>query len=298
MKQVVIWGHKLHTHTHSYIHFGFKRAFDYLGYNTLWLDDNDDIEHINFKNTLFITEGQVDNNIPLLEDGYYVLHNCNCDKYKFIKNKIILQVYTHDVIHKHNANKIDDNDLCYYKQDCLFMPWATDLLPYEIDENIELVKSESFQTENYISLIGCLVQPWDQVRTFCINNNIKFLQIGGFDKNNVTTEENVKILQKSIMSPAIQRQWQVENGYIPCRIFKNISYGKMGMTNNLTVYNLFNKKILYDKNIEKLMNKGIIFEQQSSEIKNNSLIPLMEYVKTNHTYLNRIKIILWVFNII
>ncbi len=23
-ERVIIWGHKLHTHTHSYIHYGFK----------------------------------------------------------------------------------------------------------------------------------------------------------------------------------------------------------------------------------------------------------------------------------
>ena len=31
IKQVVIWGHKLHTHTHSYIHYGFYKAFNKLG---------------------------------------------------------------------------------------------------------------------------------------------------------------------------------------------------------------------------------------------------------------------------
>ena len=26
-KQIVIWGHKLHSHTHSYIHYAFHKAF-------------------------------------------------------------------------------------------------------------------------------------------------------------------------------------------------------------------------------------------------------------------------------
>jgi Lrp/AsnC family transcriptional regulator for asnA, asnC and gidA len=33
IKKVVIWGHKLHSHTHSYIHNGFYIAFKHLGYD-------------------------------------------------------------------------------------------------------------------------------------------------------------------------------------------------------------------------------------------------------------------------
>lgn len=53
IKQVVIWGHKLHSHTHSYIHNGFFLAFKHMGYNTLWLDNNDDITLIDFSKTFF-----------------------------------------------------------------------------------------------------------------------------------------------------------------------------------------------------------------------------------------------------
>jgi hypothetical protein len=142
IKQVVLWGHKLHSHTHSYIHNAFVIAFKHLGYTTLWLDNRDDISKIDFTNTLFITEGQVDGNIPILSNCYYILHNCNMDKYSSlpIDNYIILQVYTNDVINKHKSTEIDKSTLTYYKDNTLYMPWATDLLPEEINENIEKVK--------------------------------------------------------------------------------------------------------------------------------------------------------------
>ena len=44
MNKVIIWGHKLNTHSHSYIQLGFYRAFAYLGYDVMWLDDSDDVE--------------------------------------------------------------------------------------------------------------------------------------------------------------------------------------------------------------------------------------------------------------
>jgi hypothetical protein len=53
----VIWGHKLHTHTHSYVHEGFFRAFQYLGYRTHWLDDSDDVSGLDLAGAVFLTEG-------------------------------------------------------------------------------------------------------------------------------------------------------------------------------------------------------------------------------------------------
>ena len=93
--KVVLWGHKLHSHTHSYIHWGFKRAFERLGYKVYWLDKKDKISNLDLSNAIFITEGQVDQGMPLLKSSFYVLHNCNNPRYRnFIKqgNAFNLQV--------------------------------------------------------------------------------------------------------------------------------------------------------------------------------------------------------------
>ena len=139
IKQVVIWGHKLHTHTHSYIHNAFFKTFTHLGYKTVWLDNTDKITNVDFSRSLFLTEGQVDNNIPIREDCYYIIHNSDMDKYRTIPkdNILVIQVFSKDVI-KRNEPKIDE--FIYYNQSknnenhsVLYMPWATDLLPEEIN---------------------------------------------------------------------------------------------------------------------------------------------------------------------
>ena len=93
-------------------------------------------------------------------------------------------------------------------------------------------------------------------------------------------------MQQSIIAPAFQDVKQINDHYIPCRIFKNISYGRMGITNNFKVYELFDKKIIYDKNINIAIKKGIEFENNYDK---NKIIELMTYVKNNHTYIQRIK---------
>ena len=54
--KVIIWGHKLHSHTHSYIHESFYQAFKHLGYETHWVDNSDNVSSIDFSGALFITK--------------------------------------------------------------------------------------------------------------------------------------------------------------------------------------------------------------------------------------------------
>ena len=181
-----------------------------------------------------------------------------------------------------------EEEYCYNQDDLIMMCWATDLLPDEINKNIELVKNNQLKKENELNFVGMSIYPWDEVKKWCENNNIIYNNYGGFS-NNVSPERNMELIQNSVLAPAVQEQWQVDNGYIPCRIFKNISYGKMGMTNNKFVNELFDNKLIYDTNIHQLMDKGYHYEYNADK---NLLITLMENVRDKHTYINRCNAIL------
>ena len=303
IKQVVIWGHKLHSHTHSYIHNGFFIAFKSLGYKTFWFDDSDNVVDFDFKNTLFITEHQVNKKIPLCNDCLYLTHYIDeCDYVTVPKENIImLKVSLRDFVEKDDKN-------CIYKQlnygnkheyyskingyNCLYMYWATDLLPEEINVNINNINN--IKLSNEINFIGSTSDVSRIMQQLCHQNNIKFNKYGGtFNVNstsNVSVDNNVKLIQNSLISPALQDESQIKCNYIPCRIFKNISYGKMGITNNPIVNDLFDNKLIYDNDLVSLLNKGFEFETRSD--KKNTIVKLMEHVRDNHTYINRIKTII------
>ena len=294
--KVIIWGHKLHTHTHSYIHYGFYKAFKHLNYDVYWLDDNDinnDMNNniynnLNFDNCLFITEGQVDKNIPINESSIYILHNCSKQKYRTIKKKFNLQVITKSDLERYKFTRIDIAS--YYCGNQLVLCWATDLLPEEINNNILKVKENKIISKNVLNFVGMPLYPWDEVQIWCNNNNIEYNSMGGFSNTNVSSEKNMELIQESILAPAIQEPWQVEHGYIPCRVFKNLSYGKMVLTNNRFVNDyLFEGKLLYNEDIHKLMDMGIEFNNNNQK---KLLIELMENVRDNHTYINRIQSII------
>jgi len=314
LNKVIIWGHELHNHTHSYIHNAFYRTFKHLGYNVYWFNEDGqnnyhDDNKVDFNNALYIVHGLESKNLPLNETSYYICHNVewneNENGYKIPKNHnlineskgivnnniIFLQVYSINCLNEINY----DNKKYYYhsiNKEYIYIPWGTDLLPYEIDENIKNL--ESFEIKNISNFIGMPLEHNVQLRDALKKYNIEYENYGGtFDKysdRNKSIEENMKLIQESIIAPSLQTQWQKDNHYIPCRIFKNISYGKMGITNSQTVYKLFNEKIIYSDNIEELVDKSLEFNKRDDKF--SIIKELMIEVRDNHTYVNRINFII------
>lgn len=310
MKKAIIYGHKLDSHTQSYVHYGFKKAFGRLGYETLWVDKNDDISNINSDNCIFLTEGQVDENIPLNKNAKYILHNCNQKKYADIPNKINIQIF-HNFINypsdyispvQHptfsTTNKIEKiNNYTAFGGGILFQPWATDLLPNEIDLNIAQNIIDNRECV-FLGTFGDAIssyQNYHQINPFfeeCIKNNIKVNRIDPW-ANPVSFDENRRLVNNSFLSPSLQGIWQVNMGYTPCRLFKNISYGHMGITNNYYSNLLFDNKLIYDEDPINLFYKALEKKQDPNLV--NEIKDLMQEVKSKHTYLHRLNQILALF---
>lgn len=285
--KVVLWGHKLHSHTHSYIHNAFYIAFKHLGYDTYWFDDKDDVSGFDFSNTFFITEGQVDKNIPIRNDCTYCLHNTYSTKYNDLnpKNFFNLQVYSRNVDFIPNLIKVDNCIFYDVPGRCVYMPWATDLLPDEIEAN---KKKLLVEPRNYCIWIGTIgdglfgnIHELTPFFTACKENNIKIIT-----RLQISVEESMNLTMNSCMAPAIVGTWQSKAKYIPCRIFKNISYGKMGITNSEAVYDLFEHKIVYNPDTYQL------FFDAKKRLETMTVAELheqMDFVKNKHTYINRIQ---------
>jgi hypothetical protein len=125
-------------------------------------------------------------------------------------------------------------------------------------------------------------------------------------KSPVSFEENREIIKKCIICPDIRGSGDQQklsqgdngtdhknNGYIPCRVFKHISYGKLGATNSKRVYELFGPDlIIYDDNETQLAKKAYENRNNYDLIKKQ-----MTYVKDNHTFINRINDILQIIKL-
>jgi len=315
-KNILIIGHELHSHTHSYIFNGIYKALIALNYNVDWIQNDDDINKIKslipskIQYDIIITELYYNKNIPLIENCIYIIQQPFLELFKKSDNSYetddFMKSYFRN-ISKQNIilwrpymNIYADNFFEVYKENeytIIVTPWATDLLPYEINENIKNL--ESFNIKDISNFIGMPLKYNEELKDTLIKHNIDYAVYGGtFDKNsnrNKSIEENMKLIQESIIAPALQSDEQIEKNYIPCRIFKNISYGKMGITNNEAVYKFFNKKIIYSKNIAELVDKSLEFNKNENRF--NIIKELMIEVRDNHTYINRINFIIDFLNL-
>ncbi len=307
--KIVIWGYPHYSCSHSFIHSAFYRAFKYLGYDVYWFDDKPQ-ENFDFKNTLFISEGNASNNIPLDKSSYYFIHVLK-DPNKYIGNvKQLIDLrylvsHINDGIYNYTTNFSNLQNLStgyyieknYEEYAKCYIAWATNLLPDEI--NYDWVNIERDKKYYYIG-------NWnDQKNTSgSIHNNVdsilKFAQILK-QKNNIEFErlspvsfvdeiEHIKLTQKSFVCPDFRGPKQHEWKYVPCRVFKSISYGHLGAGNSdslLVMDNFLDGNYIHSNNIEELHEKIMSKKDDKKFILNQ-----MKLVKEKNTYLERVKGIL------
>jgi hypothetical protein len=293
--KIIIWGHKLNTHSHSYIHLGFYRAFEYMGYEVYWFDDTDDISNMNLSDSIFLTEGQICAKMPIRPDCKYILHNCfdlHIEKGKFIN----IQYLTYDsMVYDEIAPGIHKID------DCLCFPWGSPFLPYEFNEEDVTRERENkiyyLGTVDNPSVVGGNYQPIVDFATSAGDEGYKTFVGGGYTGKEldilnyirgwISEEDQYSYLRNGYMQPALQGERQLANGMIPCRIFKSISCGLDGVTNNPSVYDFFSHSVVYNIDCG-----GLFYDAHKRQDEIARKKWLMNQVKKYHTYLNTAKAIL------
>ncbi len=303
--KIVIWGHKLSKtrHTQAYIHYGFSRAFTALGHEVSWLDNDDDVSGVNFDNCTFLTEGQVDGKIPLNKSCQYIVHNGNEEKYvglrklniQIIHNAIGLDIGLYHPTFSTSKPLTKINDYTYASSETLYQPWATDLLPEEIQ--LENARNQMHNRECvWVGSYGDRTTEFQNTVELdlffdeCRKNQIEVTIVNPWHEP-VSSKINRRMVNQAFMAPSIQGPWQVKYGYAPqCRILKNISYGHMGITNNTTLNKLFDNKLVCDEDCTKLFYKSL--EKKNDPHLVDEIKFLMSEIKKKHTFVNRAEAIL------
>lgn len=309
MKRALVWGHALHTHTHSYIHAGFVKAFSYLDYQTTWVDDRNPhcvskysselrlLTSQERSNTIVITEGQVDSELPVIDGISYVIHNCN--RVKYPTSKVLnLQVVTNGIENSEGVrgDEVAENYAYFDKSsNTLYQPWATDLLPHQFIRMKESPKFDYVPDQVVASRTLCWIGTiWGGYwgNTSELEPLFKFAESAGFrlviGGKSLSFEENLNLVRMCSVSPAVVGRWQKVNDYIPCRLFKNISYGGNVFTNSAISARLMHGSVIYaDDPIDAMK----LFMEVSQQEQNERRMHAVNTVLLHHTFLNRIRLI-------
>lgn len=289
IKNIVVWGHPLHNHTHSYIHEAFVHAGRYLEIPVYWHSQTFRKKYVvpyegPVDHTLFISEHQVHQHFPSSKTSWYVTHN-SANKNVPRHRQVVFGIYLRDTlkygepVFSHHERIINAGPDVWG----MVMPWATNLLPWEF---LPLIDYEKDDLENEIRIVGQEGGSYDIIHNFTKNMSIPLNQ-----KYRMDTLEQMQFLRKAKFAPALPNKFQKDNNYIPCRVLKNISYGHLCITTSKECYDLLEKNMLFHEDektlaemAEKLDFKTMRKEQEKA----------YEIVHEKHTYLNRYELILTV----
>lgn len=314
--KVIIWGYPLHSHTHSYIHEAYYRAFKFLGFDVYWFHNDDYPEDFDYSNSLFIGEGFSDENIPINSSSCYFIMYCpspkkyqKAGKYIDVRMAAIdfkdhIQEYSLDktkvekvgpacYFEKSSGNKIlINNDYVEYEIndfDKFYVSWATNLLPHEITEDdVYLTRENKIYYLGTISSQG-VCENYSNFLPFidcCKKNNIEFIH-NNFWSNPLTNQQVIDLTKKSLLGIDIRGPQHLKQQLLTCRVFKNISYGHLGLTNSQEIFNELDGNCILNEDTEQLFYDGMDNKENYNLIKSG-----MKYVKENHTYINRVNSIL------
>ena len=316
--KIIIWGYPLHSHTHSYIHAAFYKAFTHLGYETYWFHDANYPDDFDWNDCIFWTEGFADKNIPLNKTSTYFVHVCP-DPAKYINSgvKKFIDVRYNHLWHKDHVydytldkSKVESVGPCCYLQskknrriqvlndyhkywiedyDKFYVTWATNILPEEFNfDDINYPRENKIYFSGNISGHG-RCENYSRFKPFideCAGNDIQFIHNDPFS-NPLSEDEVILRTKKSILGVDIRGPEHIRNGYVPCRVFKSISWGHLGTTNSEEVYKELEGHCIYQPDTAQMFHDAMNRRLDTEYIKQS-----MSYIKENHTYVNRIKSIM------
>lgn len=285
--KVIVWGYPLGGHTHSNVHDAFYRAFKYLGYDAYHVNDTPANRELfkEEKDCLYLTTGGGDNNIPLRDDCAYITHNCGPLRYQD-KRHIKLQVLTQNNPDIDSMEKMGETT--YYSKigKMVLMPWATNLLPNEFDFNAPILPKErkiywvgTIESSNEFENIKNITK----FKRACAENDIEFVH-GWKDGAQISPEKHIELIRKSFFAPTILGTWQERVGFVPCRLFKNTSYGQLPVTNSRQAKDIFGDLAVYNNDPHQLFYDAIEHINDTDRIRR-----AMKIVQEKHTYANRIQ---------
>ncbi len=233
MGKIVIWGLRSDFHSHKFIQGAFYRNFLDLGFQAIWIDDlEENAKFVESRDIVFAVD-VASRFLPIVRGAKYVLHNLSAESLGLDGGFINIQV------HYAKASGVNLG-IPYVHWDAekrtLFQPWGVPTqpkvwrLPKQAKStkefwvgsiwNNELNQGNSDFMEGYISSLE--------------GYGIDFSRHGTpsrFHPRGISESKSVKLVNRSAVGAAVVGNWQKQNKYIPCRLFKNIASGAVPSSN-------------------------------------------------------------------
>lgn len=179
--------------------------------------------------------------------------------------------------------------------ECIYMLWATDLFPWEINYEDAIPMNMPI-----IHFVGTTYSN-PRMRAFEEITKMAGIEWIFHDpwRKPISFEDNRVFVRQSILAPDFRPEGNEEvkitygekngqnhlaTGYLPCRLFKNISYGHLPLTDSPHAGAFFGDAVVYEKDLQLLIQNGLAAQ---SDIPRK--IRAMKMIADNHTYVQRVR---------
>jgi len=281
---VVVWGLREYSvETQRYVHSHMHTTMKKIGFKVLWCDNK--LENNKFipNGSLVLSTNQCCDKLEYDKSNWYVLFN-TLDHIENCRNYLKLRVYGCMEAEK-DCVSFDETTLFHKKNRMLYQAFGTNLFPEEFQSPI-------FNTGNRLNWVGSV---WNDANNHGNLSTIRRLE-KVLQKHNIkfrsyselSDEDNIVKIRESRLAPAIGGEFQTIS-MMPCRIWKNISYGHMCVTNLQKARDVFGEDVLCNRNIEELIETALSIGRKEYM---ERTLEQQKIVMQKHTYLN------WFYNIV
>ena len=229
-QRVVLWGGLDTQDSSRHIYRHFNSALTRLGKSVYWVPDDPASREVLRPGSLVFAYNIWGAHLGAAVEGVdYLLHNFDISHPVFeeldTRHLVRLQVYTNEAV----GERILDSPVRLYEPEnhVLHQPWGTDLFAEDFHPPF-------YNPEGDVAFVGAIWNTDGQGNPGAIEElkeaaaayGLKFIHY-----TQISDVENVTVVRAARLAPAIAGPWQVEHNYLPCRLFKNVSYGAFGLTN-------------------------------------------------------------------
>lgn len=239
---VVIWGLRHKRDTFRYIHRAWVQALSRSGRPVTWVDDDPRAASAVDDKAIVVAVNVAAHHIPRVRGARYVLHNIDPQPFVEIadrRNHVLqLQVWSEPVRNLVSTSEVLPCVALDLEKHVLYQPWGT---PFpETSWKTEPLGTAA-RSEFWIGSVWD--NPQNQGNESMIREWRSVLQSAGIHFRKVpygwpdTQLGYGSLVRRSRLAAAVVGDWQKEHGYVPCRLFKNISFGAVPIGNS-PVYRL------------------------------------------------------------
>lgn len=231
-KRAVVWGGASGLESHRWIHRAYVRAFERAGVEVSHVNDTPAGRPLLQPGTVVIAANIWGDHIGPAVDGVdYVTHNFD-QRHELCQTvaperHLRLQVYTDDAL-QWDVEWWDAFRGFMRGGRTLFQPWGTDLAPSAFMPPVWNPDARD------CCFVGAVWDDRGMGNVATVSELTAALERRGLRFVHLTQVPelaNVDAVRRSRIAPALAGGWQVAANYLPCRVFKNVSYGHLAVTN-------------------------------------------------------------------